>query len=416
MFSLFQPVIWLISILQILKSQFTESREIFYQSPLLNIEFMNMTLGMLYPRNYTVQRNSAAGIIAAVCQAEKFNQKLYPSINFKGIINIAIQEYNRQDSVGQYSTMQTFKNSLFKSTTMTSLSPNEISNLAGLIGTVENGQNRINAAVGSGVSIPFINPGTVSQLNPLTGFINDNLVANRTYFSIRDTFVYSSFDVVLNLMTAYNWNIAANIFQDSVYGLSSQQVVQLYISENGTVVFPCNSILSENNFYNPAFYIRFCNCMNGVEKLTLVNVWMTPVVAYSFIIELKKNCKSADKFVFVIPGEVQPLPPQIFYNDESFKSAFIIRSAGGLDFKSFIDECLETSSPEAEKTVLKILDDVLKDAFNCYRPGTEKAKNLPLCDNGDIFKRTFECVCNDSEFDPHYNPYSVKTILKVPRL
>jgi hypothetical protein len=383
-----------------------EESEIFYQSPYLNIKFMNMTLGITSASISSSTASYAAGLVASICQADKLNRNAYPPINFTGIINLVIQEYGKDDPFGQNAAIKILSNSLYNKTTGASLSSDQIHNLAGFLGTISSGENRINADAGGGFSVPLINPGTLNQVNPNDRYAIFSKLEERTFFSVRDTILYSNLNVLLDLMKAYNWTIGANIYEDNTFGLGLEQQVEIFKSLYYSPIFTCSEIVGVDDLINQQFYVDYCRCMTNINKLNLISLWMSPILAYRFIRELKNNCKAAEDFVYVVTSESEPLPSAIYYDDTNFKSVFIIRPFGGLNFTSFLSECLETSSPQATTSMNRIVDELLLNSYKCYR-NVEDTTDLEACTD-DIFNRTSSaCTCTGAEFNPESNPYSV---------
>jgi hypothetical protein len=387
---------------------YVKESEIFYQSPILNIKYMNVTFGITSPDIKSSPYSYAGGQIAAICQADKLSRGAYPPINFTGLVNLIIQYFDRDDPVGQNSAIRTLSNSLYNKTTNTPLSSEGIENLAGFIGSISSGENRINAAVSSGFALPFINPGTLNLISPSDRFTFVSKAESRSFYSIRDTFEYSDFNVLLNLMQAYNWTIGANLFENNVFGFTLEQQVQAYASENSSPIFTCNEIIALDNFDTDQFYTDYCNCMTNINKLNLLSLWMSPIFAYKFIKEFKKKCKAAENFVYVVPSESEPFPSELYYDDSSFKSVFIIRSFGGLNFSSFLSVCLDTSSQSAINSMNLIKKELFLNIFFCVET-TGESSDLIECKD-DIFNRTELCICTGTEFDPEFNQYSVITI------
>lgn len=366
---------------------------------------MNMTLGITTAEMKNSPETSSGGLIAAICQADKLNRKAYAPINFTGTINLVVQEYFRNDPVGQHAVLSILSSSLYNTTTGDSISSTGIDNLAGMIGSMSSGKNRINTEASAGFSIPYINPGTLNQISPSDRYAIVSKEEQRTFFSIRDTFEYSDLNVLLNLMQAYNWTIGANIFESNAFGFTMQQQVQSYASLNSVPIFTCNTIIAEDDFINPLFYINYCQCMSNINKLNLLALWMSPIVAYEFIISLKKKCKAAEDFIFIVTSESEPLPPKIYYDDTSFKSVFIIRPFGNLNFSAFLSDCLDTASSEAAGSVEILKQELLLNKYSCL----EQSDNIELQEcTGDILNRTELCLCTGSELDSQYNPYTVK--------
>jgi hypothetical protein len=395
----------LFRIFKVQSKNYVNESEIFYQSPFLNIKYMNITLGITSAAINSSPYSYAGGQIAAICQADKLSRGAYPPINFTGLVNLIIQYFDRDDPVGQNSAIRTLSNSLYNKTTNTSLSSEGIENLAGFIGFISSGENRINAAVSSGFALPFINPGTLSQVNPSDRFVIVGKAESRSFYSIRNTFEYSDLSVLINLMEAYNWTIGANLFENNVFGFAMQQQVQTYVSENSSPIFTCNEIIAFDNFVTDEFYSDYCNCMTNINKLNLLSLWMSPIFAYEFIKEFKKNCKAAENFIYVVTSESEPLPSGLYYDDSSFKSVFIIRPFGGLNFSSFLSVCLDTSSQSAINSMNLIKNELLFNDFFCVESTGERS-DLIEC-NDDIFNRTEICICTGTEFDPEFNQYSV---------
>jgi hypothetical protein len=385
---------------------YVKESEIFYQSPILNIKYMNMTLGITSAAINSSPYSYAGGQIAAICQADKLSRGAYPPINFTGLVNLIIQEFYSDDPVGQNSAIRTLSNSLYNKTTNTPLSSEGIENLAGFIGSISSGENRINAEASGGFALPFINPGTLNQVNPSDGIFIFTDAELRTFFSIRDTFEYSEIDVLINLMEAYNWTIGANLFENTAFGFTLQQQVQTYASENSSPIFTCNEIISLDNLVTDEFYTDYCNCMTNINKLNLLSLWMSPIFAYEFIKEFKKKCKAAENFIYVVTSESEPLPSGLYYDDTSFKSVFIIRPFGGLNFSSFLSECFETSSQSAINSMNLIKKELLLNNYFCVEPIGESSDLIECRD--DIFNRTEICLCTGTEFDSKFNHYSVQ--------
>lgn len=391
------------------KAQYV-SNTIYYQEPLLNVKFMNLTLAAIFP---LIKFSSAlsevidqTGIVAAICQADKLNRKQYSEINFNGIINIAVQDYELSDPIGQFATMSLFKNSLYNVTTKQQLPSNNIYNLAGFFGALESELNKIKAEISSGTGIPFVDPGTIDLVGSAFKTLLTFRSENKTYYQIRDTEVYDNVNVVINIMKAYNWTICGNIYQGDVVGLTAQQEIQNYASKFSSPIFTCNEILTDYDLTDDQFITNFCTCMNNIRTLTVINLWTDPLLAYSLIIKFKKKCSSASKYVFIMTGESKPLPQNVFTETEIFKTTLIIRSFGLQNFSAYVDECLATSSPQASTAVSSLVNDILLNSFNCYTSKDENS-TLPLCPDS-IYGRTQPCICSGNEFDTEFNAYSVK--------
>lgn len=105
-----QQIFFFILFFYTIHSNYYIQNDIFYQAPYLNIEFTNITFGLsvsLSKKKSSFSYQSyAGGVMAAVCQADQLNHKLYTSIHFTGIINLAIQDYSFDDEIGQYSTLE----------------------------------------------------------------------------------------------------------------------------------------------------------------------------------------------------------------------------------------------------------------------------------------------------------------------
>lgn len=301
---------------------FYQENKIFYQAPFLNINYTNVTFGMSVPlskiRGSYAYQSYAGGLIATVCQADQLNQKLYSPINFNGIINFAAQDYNSADQQGQFATFSLLKNDLFNRTTGKSLSDENISNFAGFVGVSSAGRNRINLDISAGFLMPFVNPGTLDQIDSSDEYLIYSKVENRTVYSVRDTIIYSNINVIINLMRAHNWTIGSNIFQNNVLGQTGQQAIQTFQSQSLNPLFVCNSILTNNYIKDTEYYVNFCQCVTGINTLSVVNIFAVSQVAYEVILQLKNNCKQAKNFIFIIVGESQPLPPKVYQNPDNF--------------------------------------------------------------------------------------------------
>lgn len=208
--------------------------------------------------------------MAAVCQADKLNQKLNTPINFTGIINFAIQNYSNYDQIGQYAALELQKNDLYFNENGDSLSNYNIDNFAGYMGLTSSGINRINAEVSAGFAMPFINPGTLDQLDPEDNFAIFSAVENRTLFSVRDSIVYSNNNVIIKLMKAYNLTLAANIYENNVLGQIGQQSIQVYQSLYSKPIFACNSILTNQILSDTEYYVNFCRYVDGINYLKVI--------------------------------------------------------------------------------------------------------------------------------------------------
>ena len=142
--------------------------------PSLNVKDFNITIGISTPLSKTRGTFDyelyAGGVIAAICQADFINQKLYPQGNFNGTLNLAVQDYTFKDPLGQYSSMKLMMNDILIRPTGQSLSNNDINNFAGFIGVESTGKNRVNADVNAGFIVPFVSPGTMSQIDPVDNY------------------------------------------------------------------------------------------------------------------------------------------------------------------------------------------------------------------------------------------------------
>ena len=385
--------------------------ELFYSPPSLNIKDLNITIGISTPLSKT--RGSfdyelyVGGIIATICQADSINQKLYPQGNFNGTINLAIQDYTFKDPLGQGGAMRLMLNDIFNRSTGQRLSDNNITNLSGFIGVESTGKNRVNADVNAGFIVPFVSPGTLSQIDPVDNYSIFPEIENRTYFTVRETIMYSNINVFVQLMNAYNWTIGANLFQNNVLGFDAQQGIQTYIEIKSKPVFTCNSIITSQDFFDKNFFIQYCNCISKVHDLNVIGVWAAPPLAYEIIKQINKYCSKSKDFIYIVSGENVELPNELSTSEE-FKGSFIIRSYGPWNFTSYLDDCLEVSTETARKAVETLLDDVLQQTFNCYRVVTEETGGLEPC-NEDVYNREVPCLCTGLEFDPRYNPYSVRS-------
>lgn len=389
-------------------TDFSNTGELFYQSPLLNIAKMNLTIGLsipFYRERGAFDYESYSGlIIGAICQADQINQGLYDEVNFTGTINMAIQYYLSSDDLGQKATFDLLQSSIFNSTTNEPLSDNDFQ-IGGFIGTYSSGVNRVNSALLAGFAIPYMNPGSLNQISQSDNYAVVSTVENRTYFEVRSTKTYDIVDAVIGLMASYNWTIGTNVYQNNVLGLASQQAIQAYVCTNSVPIFTCETIISDENIDTSEFYTSLCDCMTKIDVLTVINLWTTQPVAYIIIKKMRQICSAADKFVFIVTGDNQPLPPAIFDNDTDFKSVLLFRPFGPLNFGSYLNNCIETGTPPAKSAIKSILADTLAKTFNCFEE-SESTASLPKC-NDNIYNRPVPCICTGLEFDPRYNPYSV---------
>lgn len=392
-------------------SQFFEN-EIIYDEPIVKINNVNITLGASFPldQEFKILTSYANSIqlAMAICQADRINQNLYqPVNNFNGTINIAVQRYDKDDIVGQYATMQLWSNSLYNSTTGKAISSYGISNLMGFFGVPSSGNNRINSGVIAGSLIPFINPGTVDQADPEDKFAISGELENRTYYSVRDTLIYSPVTVVIDLMKYYNWTISGNIFQDNILGFTAQQYIQSYASVNYFPIFTCDRILTPIDTIQNNFITDFCECMTNIKTLRVVNVWLSPILAFGLIADMKKKCEASKDFIFIVSGDSDTLPLRLSNDPETFKSTFIIRSYGPLNVTEYFEECSATATPQAKKTVDALIESDLERQFKCYKKNDTNG-NLPTCTLTDIKNRQ-PCLCDGTEYNPEKNPYVVSS-------
>ena len=384
--------------------------ELFYSPPSLNIKDVNITIGISTPLSKT--RGSfdyefyVGGIIATICQADSINQKLYPQGNFNGTINLAVQDYTFKDPLGQAAAMKLMFNDIFNKSTGQKLSNNDINNFAGFVGVESTGKNRINADVSAGFIVPFVSPGTLSQIDPVDNYSIFPESENRTFFNVRETILYSNINVFVQLMNAYNWSIGANLFQNNVLGFDAQQGIQTYIEIESKPIFTCNSIITLEDFFNKDFFVQYCSCISKIHDLNVIGIWATPPLSYEIIRKMNKYCSKSKDFIYVVSGENVELPDGLSSSEE-FKGSFIIRSYGPWNFTSYLDNCLETSTKTARKAVEALFEDVLKQTFNCYRVVTEETGDLDPC-SVDVGNRPVPCLCTGLEFDPRYNTYSVR--------
>lgn len=383
--------------------------QFYYQAPALDVKNMNLTLGMSVPLLSTRGTSSyqlyAGAIMATICQADQINQGLYDVLNFTGTINLAFQEYSSSGDFGQAAAIDLLKSNLYNSTTGIPLSDKNINNLAGFVGIFSDGRNRINSAATNGFELPFLNPGSLNQMDPSDDFAVVSQALNKTYFQVRSTIDYGILNAVLGLMSSYNWTIAASIYQNNVLGLISQQSIGIYESTYKSPIFTCNFIQSAKDLNSTTFYKNVCNCMTNINTLTVLNIWTDESVAYSIIRNMKQNCKAAEKFVFIVTVDSYVSPQEITENEEDFKSVFVFRPFGPLNFTSYINNCIKTGTTQAKSAIKTILIDAYREAFNCYEH-SESTSTLPLCSN-NIQNRPVPCICTGLEFDPRYNSYSV---------
>ena len=384
--------------------------DLFYSPPSLNIKDLNITVGISTPLSKT--RGSfdyelyVGGVIATICQADLINQKLYPPGNFNGTLNLAIQDYTFKDPLGQAAAMKLMLNDIFNISTGQRLSDNNINNFAGFVGVESTGKNRVNADLNAGFIVPFVSPGTLSQIDPVDDYSIFPKIENRTFFNVRETILYSNINVFIQLMNAYNWSIGANLFQNNVLGFDAQQGIQSYIEIKSKPIFTCNSILTLQDYFSKDFFVQYCDCISKVHDLNVIGIWAAPPVSYEIIRKMNKYCSKSKKFIYIVSGENVELPGGLSTSEE-FKGSFIIRSYGPWNFTSYLDSCLEVSTQTAKNAVENLLDDVLKQTYNCYRGVTEETGGLEPC-NVDIYNRDVPCLCTGLEFDPRYNSYSVR--------
>lgn len=407
-------ILFLLLYANFIKSSISNDFEnyIYYKAPILDIDNINMTLAASFPINKGISIGTSdsyrVAASMAICQADKINQKLYPNVNFNGIINIAIQSYANEDSYGQFSTFKLLSNSLYNDITGEVLSPDGIFNLAGFFGTKSSGLNQINSDIFAGNIVPMLNPGTIDQANLENNFAIVSTTENRTFFSIRDTVVYTSFTAVLDLMKAYNWSISGNIYQDDIFGFAAEQYVQTFVYKFNDPVFACNRILTPKDRanVNSTFLLDFCQCMKNIDVLKVVNLWLNPIVAYKLIKDMKEQCSAANDFVFIVTEESDPMPPQISEDPDSFKTTLILRPYGPLNVTQYFNECLETATPQAKTAVNTLLDMDLKDQFNCYRRN-ETNSDFPPCPS-ILIQRKEPCLCTGQEYNPEKNSFIVR--------
>jgi hypothetical protein len=392
-------------------SQLKQS-DVYYKDTVLNLDNINMTLAASLPFNRTIINlfsNGEAELAAAmvICQADRLNQKLYPPIDFSGIINIAIQSYNEQDIDGQYSTVELYKNNLFNSTSNLPLSNYGIDNIAGFIGSTSSGINRINSAVVDGTLIPFLNTGTVDEVDLADKFYIPTTDQKYSFYSIRGTIQYSSLNVVLDLMNAYNWTICGNIYEDNTFGFAAQDLVQLYTANYTSPIFTCNIIFTAADKITETFISNVCNCMKNINTLRVLNLWTAATVGYEIIYAMKNGtCPIASEFVFIITGQTNQIPLEFNDKPEYFRTTLVIQPFGPWNVTEYFNDCLNIATPQAKSLVSNLINDNLRKSYKCVPESEQNGALLPECSKSN-FERKDLCTCTGKEYDPELNPYAV---------
>lgn len=381
--------------------------DLYYSVPGFDIEFANVTFGAIGLDRDGLVSAEAFNIgesLSAICQAELINQnKTEYSIN--GIINLAFQDYKSVQSSGQAAILTLLTNNIKGNSNFSSLRPYSI-NLTGYFGVSDFGTSKINSMAGNDFEIPFITAGDLARSNPDNQFSGNFPFQNTTFFQILDTSEYNIFSAVIQLLNYFNWTLVGSVYQANTFGYSKQRQAADYSAINSTPLFACNMVYyfkfileSEVSLIQQSVK-NFCRCVTDKAVMQVIVLWMSSTAAINFITILKKGCKAAKNWTFIVSDDLQS-PASLIGPSNELENALLIRTNGPWNYKSFVENCLANSSPLAIDTIKATLNKFLLLYYNCKLRAEE---GMQKCQNTGGQTES-SCWCDLDILDS--DPYSV---------
>ena len=382
------------------------SNGIYYKNPKFNLKNTNVTFGIARPvysaeiYNETVQ--SFAEILTTICQVELINKKR-AQVSVDGIINLVFQEFFDPRSSGQQAILNLLSNNLYFTENDTKVNQFYDINLAGLFSPSTFGTSKINSFVSNYYGIPLVSTGDYARLNPDNRFSGYFAAENATFAQVLNSFEFNSFDAVLQILNNFNWTLVGNLFQANTYGYNRQQSVLDYDAQNSEPIFACGFVYGTTELsqkYEKFIIDSFCNCVQSKASINVIILWMTTTTAFSAIKSLRNRCSAANKWTFIISDDIKSFVNYI-PDKEIFQNSLLLRSNGPWDFQGFIQDCQEYASPENNKIILSLLEDVYSLAYKCKLNPEE---DIPTCPDS-IQDRKSVCACTNKEII--YDSYAV---------
>ena len=357
--------------------------------------------------------------MATVCQADQINQKRSP-FYIDGILNLVLQEYKSEASSGQGAILGLIRENL-KGEYVDKLDQNRY-NLTGLFGSSSYETASINSLSSSDLGIPFIDAGDLSN-SYSNNFYSSSKIAmasNRTLYQILDTYNYNTFSAVLDVADYFNWTLIGSIYEANSFGFDQQKnvIFQSYTDKNSTINFACNYLFYINEIKSGSGMITadvaslsdYCNCVKDKNILSVTILWMKLATAAIAIRNIRETCSGTESWTFLVAGDFEGgTTDSVQLSGEYLKNSLLIRNFGPWNFNSFLENCLETASPEAMKVILPLLDKFTLYAYNCQLSNQD---GLNECE-GSLTDRKLNdepCHCNTQVFVQ--DPYSVKNCLR----
>lgn len=383
---------------------------VYYQQPEFSIKNTNITFTI--PKFDTIGLGKTDAIvqsgkaIAVICQADRVNRGVYDK-GFEGTINLAFENFQDGASEGQRTALNLFANNLFFTANNSKVS--SIKDNFGVGGMINLGiysTSILNSDITNFYGIATISAGDTARTNPTENFIDPFRFQNITFFDILNTQNFDTFSATLELLNYFNWTLVGAVYVSDFYGYSQQAQYLTYSAEKSTPDFACQSLITfsvAEISIDPSSLGDFCNCINDINTIQVITLWMSTLAATTTIEYLRHNCNSADKWTFIVTNDF--LPPNVYEKSIGIlNNSLLIRDSGPWNYQQYIDDCETNSSEEAKKVVIPLIDKYYVEAYKC---DPNRDSDLPECDT-ELQNRGEPCKCTFNEFNT--DPYAVNQL------
>jgi hypothetical protein len=395
----------------------SENNLIYYSAPSFDLKYSNVTFSAAkIASELTGDPNSVFSVsrsIAAICQADFINSKS-AAVSMSGIINIAIQTYFNEDNSGMNAIMNIMENDLFFTANGTRMKDENVSSVTGFFSLNSFGTTIINSKVANFFEIPTISVGDSAQASVDNSIANPFPAQNYTFYDILYSIDYRDFNAVVDICNFFNWTLVGNLFDADTYGFTRQLEVLTFSDTMSIPIFTCSYLVRSVKFSQQSpgttnqetAISDYCACINELSLAQVTILWMSTSAAISVISYVKKTCKNADKWTFLVTDDSQSPIAYVSNRQEVLANVLLLRNNGPWNWKGFVEDCQRNASPAAQSAIESLIPTYFRLAYNCI---IDDEGDLEICPDS-LMDRASVCQCNGRELAE--DPYAVQTLEK----
>lgn len=373
-----------------------------YKEPVVPLRGFDFKIaGLLTNVGLTNRTGNQAALIpaAAICQVHFINEGM-TDIKLDGKLRITFQEYNRLYQSPQYVFMKVLEGNLLNTTTNQTMRP-EFANTNMYLGSIGQGNSRIDAAMSGGFGLPFITAGNLAQTDAISNILYFNNIVNHTMYEIRVSFNYTVVDALLSFLMSMNWTLVGAIYETTLYGFLSSEQTLIYQNAHSEPYFACrtlvNTVDATSVFYGGGGVDAFCECLaNNYDKIEVVVVFATLDNAYGLTKIIEERCNNPG-YTYIVTTENAFTPERVASAVTPLSNSILIRSFYHWDIKTYFEDCLDIVPIDDRDYIKSSLEVFFRENFNCAILFPNDT-SLPICPL-NISERTFDCHCPISDYN-----------------